>query len=228
MRIFLLTCCLLFAIYAGAQLGKGGISQAQLSIKKATGKIIIDGILDEPDWQSASVAGNFKQNFPYDTSYAAKQTEARVTFDDQFLYISGVCYQPKKYIVQSLRRDYPNSSSDIFFVLIDPFQDKLNGFYFAVTPYGVQKEGLLYTGSGGSDNNFDWDNKWYSEATRHDDKFIVELAIPFKTLRYKLASSNINEWNINFCRNNLVFNERSSWAPIPNSFRMIDLTLAAK
>jgi len=215
-------------VYAGAQLGKGGISQPQLSIKKATGKIIIDGILDEPDWQSASVAGNFKQNFPYDTSYAEKQTEARVTFDDQFLYISGVCYQPQKYIVQSLRRDYPNSSSDIFFVLIDPFQDKLNGFYFAVTPYGVQKEGLLYTGSGGIDNNFDWDNKWYSEATRHDDKFIVELAIPFKTLRYKLASSNINAWNINFCRNNLVSNERSSWAPIPNSFRLIDLNFSGK
>ena len=196
MKIFLLTGCLLFALYAGAQHGNGGISQAQLSIKKATGKIIIDGILDEPDWQLASVAGSFKLNFPYDTSYAEKQTEARVTFDDKFLYISAVCYQPKKYIVQSLRRDYPNSSSDIFFVLIDPFQDKLNGFYFAVTPYGVQKEGLLYTGSGGSDNNFDWDNKWYSEATRHDDKYIVEIAIPFKTLRYKLAGNNINEWNL--------------------------------
>ena len=228
MKIFLLTCCLLFAIYAGAQPENGSISQAQMSIKKATGKITIDGILDEPDWQSAAVAGNFKQNSPYDTSYAEKQTEARVTFDDQFLYISGVCYQPQKYIVQSLRRDYPNSSSDIFFVVIDPFQDKLNGFYFAVTPYGVQKEGLLYTGSGGIENNFDWDNKWFSEATRHDDKFIVEMAIPFKTLRYKLASSNINEWNINFGRNNLVYNERSSWAPIPNSFRMIDLNFSGK
>ena len=228
MKILLLICCLFFAINAIAQLDNSRINPAHISIKKATGKITIDGILDEPDWQSASVAGNFIQNFPYDTSYAEKQTEARVTFDDQFLYISGVCYQPKKYIVQSLRRDYPNSSSDIFFVLIDPFQDKLNGFYFAVTPYGVQKEGLLYTGSGGSDNNFDWDNKWYSEAKRHDDKYIVELAIPFKTLRYKLANGNINEWNINFCRNNLVSNERSSWAPIPNSFRMIDLNFSGK
>ncbi len=131
MKIFLLTCCLLIAVNTSAQFDEGGITQAPLGIKKATGKIIIDGILDEPDWQLATVAGNFKQNSPYDTSYAEKQTEARVTFDDEFLYISGVCYQPPKYIVQSLRRDYPNSSSDIFFVLIDPFQDKLNGFYFA-------------------------------------------------------------------------------------------------
>ena len=142
-----------------------------------------------------------------------------VTFDDKFLYIGAICYQPKKYIVQSLRRDFPDGSSDLFFVNIDPFKDKLNGFYFSVTPFGIQKEGLIY---GGTDNNFDWDNKWYSEATRYEDKYLVEIAIPFTTLRYKLTADNKDEWNINFCRNNLVLNEKSSWAPIPRNFRMIN------
>ena len=105
-----------------------------LHIKKATGKITIDGKLDEADWQTATSYTNFKQNYPSDTSEAEMQTIARVTFDDQFVYVSGVCYQPNKYTVQSLRRDYPNSSSDNFFVTLDPFRDKLNGFYFAVTP----------------------------------------------------------------------------------------------
>lgn len=202
--------------------------QYQLKIKKATGRIVIDGVLDEPDWQMAAPAGDFKQNFPFDSSSAIYQTEARVTFDDQFLYISGICYQPPKFTVQSLRRDFPNASSDMMFVLIDPFRDKLNGFYFAATPYGVQKEGLLYTSSSGADNNFDWDNKWYSKATRNDKGFIVEMAIPFKTLRYKLSEKNISEWNINFCRYNHTFNERSSWAPIPRNFRMIDLNFNGK
>ncbi len=197
-------------------------------IKKAKGKIIIDGKLDEADWQSAAPAKNFIQNFPFDTSVAEKQTIARVTFDDQFLYISGICFQPNKYIVQSLRRDFPNASSDIFFVTIDPFRDKLNGLYFAVTPYGVQKEALIFTGSNGFDNNIDWDNKWKCEATRYDDRFIVELAIPFKTLRYKLNATGKNEWNINFCRYTHTYNERSSWAPIPRNFRMIDLNFSGK
>ena len=199
-----------------------------LHIKKATGKIIIDGKLDEADWQAAAPLTNFKQNYPSDTSQAGMQTIARASFDDQFLYISGVCYQPHKYTVQSLRRDFPNSSSDIFFVSVDPFRDKLNGFYFASTPYGVQKEALIFTGSGGVDNNIDWDNKWYCNATREDDKFIIEMAIPFKTLRYKLNTTGINEWDINFCRYSHTFNERSSWAPIPKNFRLIELNFSGK
>jgi Domain of unknown function (DUF5916) len=200
----------------------------QVHIKKATGKIIVDGNLDEPDWQLAGQANNFIQNFPFDSSLAEMQTIAKVTFDDQFLYIAGICKQPPKYTVQSLRRDFPNASSDMFFILIDPFRDKLNGFYFACTPYGVQKEGLLYTNSGGADNNFDWDNKWYCNATRNEEGFVVEIAIPFKTLRYKQALSDKNIWNINFCRYTHTFNERSSWAPIPRNFRMIDLNFSGK
>ncbi len=228
MKLLLLNFFLIFTLFSFAQSNHANTLQFQLQIKKSTGKIIIDGVLDEPDWQSAFPAGNFIQNFPFDSSLANKQTEARVTFDDQFLYISGVCYQPPKYTVQSLRRDFPNASSDMFFILIDPFGDKLNGFYFGVTPFGVQKEGLLFTGSGGVDNNFDWDNKWYSKATRHEDKFIVEIAIPFKTLRFKKNISGVNEWNINFCRYSLTYNERSSWAPIPRNFRMIDLNFNGK
>ncbi|HLF44905.1 MAG TPA: DUF5916 domain-containing protein [Chitinophagaceae bacterium] len=228
MKLFLLSTCLVITFFSIAQSKPDNASQYQIQIKKATGKITIDGILEEPDWKNASSANQFKQNFPYDTSFAGQQTEARVTFDDQFLYVSAICYQPKKYTVQSLRRDYPNSSSDIFFILLDPFRDKLNGFYFSVTPYAVQKEGLLYTSSSGTDNNFDWDNKWYTAATRHEDKYIVELAIPFKTLRFKLNESGTNEWNINFCRYNHTFNERSSWAPIPQNFRMIDLNFNGK
>ena len=196
-----------------------------LHIKKAAGKIVIDGIADEEAWKSAKEVGNFKQNFPYDSSAASMQTTAKVTFDDQFLYISGVCYQPKEYVVQSLRRDFANGSSDVFFVLIDPFRDNLNGFYFAVTPYGTQKEGLIF---GGAENNFDWDNKWFCESVRYEDRYTVEMAIPFKTLRYKLNPTEINEWNINFLRNNLFINERSSWAPVPRNFRMIDINFNGK
>ena len=228
MKPLLYSIFLLLTTALSAQDNLPNNEQYLVHIKKATGKIKIDGILNEPDWQTAATADNFKQNFPSDTSAAAMQTIAKTTFDDQFLYISAVCYQPNKYVVQSLRRDFPNSSSDIFFVTIDPFKDKLNGFYFAVTPYGVQKEASIFTGSGGVDNNIDWDNKWYSEATRYTDYFIVEIAIPFKTLRYKLNTTGINEWDINFCRYSHSFNERSSWAPIPKNFRMIELNYSGK
>jgi Domain of unknown function (DUF5916) len=187
----------------------------QLHIKKATGKIVVDGKLDEPDWQSAQRTGAFWQQFPYDTSRAEQQTETRLTFDDDNLYISFVVYQPRKYVVQSLKRDFPNGGgTDLVIVNFDTFKDKQNAFHFAVNPYGVQREGLL---SGGEIVSNDWDNKWYTQVKNEADRWVVESAIPFKSIRYKV-SEGINEWNIQLYRNNLLINERSSWTPFPRGF----------
>ncbi|MBX9732973.1 MAG: carbohydrate binding family 9 domain-containing protein [Chitinophagaceae bacterium] len=217
-----------FILFISTFLGSVVIAQQtndqafQLSINKVTTTIKIDGKLEESVWQKANMIGNFTQNFPFDTSYAALQTSVAVSYDDNFLYIAAICYQPKKYIVQGLRRDYPNGTSDIFFMGIDPFKDKLNGFYFAVSPYDVQKEGLIFNGN---DLSLDWDNKWYCETQQYEDKYTVEVAIPFKTLRYK---SDSREWNINFARNNLLMNERSSWAPVGRNFKLYDLNFCGR
>lgn len=224
MQKYLLLIALVFSGIVHGQSTAYNDEKHEILIKKAKGKIVIDGKLDEQDWQIAEPTTPFHQNFPFDTSLAQMQTVARVTFDDNFLYISGVCYQPKNYVVQGLRRDYGNGSTDIFFVCIDPFRDKLNGFYFAVNPYGVQKEALI---ANGDEMNIDWDNKWFTETTQYEDRYIVEMAIPFKTLRYKVTEG-LNAWNINFARNNLYLNERSSWAPIGRNFRMVDVTFAGR
>jgi hypothetical protein len=52
---------------------------------------------------------------------------------------------------------------------LGPYNDKLNGFFFVITPAGVQMEGTV-TGGGSSDDSFStfWDNKWYSKVVRYD------------------------------------------------------------
>ena len=142
----------------------------------------LDGMLDEPAWQSAEVADQFFQNFPMDSSFAALQTEVRLTFDDAFLYVGATIYQKRvDYIITSLKRDFDQGGSDEFAINIDPFKDKVNGFHFAVTPYNVQREGII---DNGNNISSDWDNKWYSEVKNHENHWVVEMAIPFKTLRY--------------------------------------------
>jgi hypothetical protein len=106
-----------------------------------------------------------------------------------------------------LRRDC-TTSSDLFEVVIDPFQDKFNGFAFCVSPLGVRREGMI---SFGSQVDWGWDNKWYSETKRHEEKWVVEMAIPLKTLRFESGST---EWNINFLRTELKRNELSAWSNI--------------
>ncbi len=187
----------------------------EIHIKKAVAKIVLDGKLDEADWQRAELSSPFWQSIPYDTSRAITKTEFRVTFDDNNFYVAAKCFQKKNsYIVQSLRRDFPPGSTDLFGLIIDPFCDKQNGSSFTVSPLGVQREGLI---ANGNEFSIDWDNKWYVEVQNEPDFFTVEIAIPFKTLRYKTLDGVTNEWFVNFFRydQSRPQAERSNWCPIP-------------
>ncbi|MEO1588356.1 MAG: DUF5916 domain-containing protein [Bacteroidota bacterium] len=198
-----------------------GYSQNQpgteLHIKKAKSTITLDGVLDEADWQAADVAGDWYTNYPVDTVRAPLQTEARFTFNDEFFYASFVCYDDETPdIINSLRRDFDYDLSDNVGLVIGPYNDKLNGFFFVITPAGVQLEGTVTGGGtdGGSFRSF-WDNKWYSKVIRHPDKWIAEIAIPFKSFRYK---SDISEWNIAIDRWELKRNRKTSWIQTPIQF----------
>jgi Domain of unknown function (DUF5916) len=218
----ILTALLLLYLTSAAQTGLN--TQPAVSIKKTTGTIKIDGVLNEMDWQAAVPARNFVQNFPTDTALAVSQTEASVCFGSEYLYISAICYQPNKYTIRTLKRDFESAGTDVFSVNIDPFGDKLNGFYFAVSPYGIQKEGQIFNGNS---LNIDWDNKWQCAVKRLSDRWIVEMAIPFKSLRYKVLEGQ-NTWFINFLRNNATQNERSSWIPISRNLLMTDINFTGK
>ena len=142
-----------------------------LVIKRVEGKIVLDGQIDESDWQAADVADNWFVNFPSDTALAPFQSEGRLTFDDNFLYISFVCYDDNTPdVISSLRRDFAYELNDNVAVAIGPYDDKQNGFFFGATPTGVQLEGIV-TGGGIRDDGFNsfWDNKWFSNVVRYPD-----------------------------------------------------------
>ncbi|NUM50415.1 MAG: carbohydrate binding family 9 domain-containing protein [Flavobacteriales bacterium] len=198
-----------------------------IDIKKAKHKIILDGELNEPDWQLADPANDFIRNLPNDTGAAITPSKAFITYDDQFLYIAAICYDDmpdKKYVIQSLKRDFSFPKNDAFQVTIDPFDDRTNGFSFGVNAYGVQREGLIANG-GGFGVSTDWDNKWFSKTKMYEDKWIVEMAIPFKTLRFK---DNSSIWKINFSRNNLKRNETSAWSFVPRNFNVAVLNFCGE
>ncbi len=185
-----------------------------IQIKKAQGAITLDGVLDETDWRTAELTSPFLQSYPYDTTYSKVKTEVRLTFDDNNIYIGAKCFQKKgTYVVQSLKRDYGAGTTDLFGMIFDTFGDKQNAFSFAVSPLGVQREGLI---ANGNEFTTDWDNRWFSKVETFDDFFIAEVAIPFKTIRYN-HTEGINEWNINFLRfdQSITPPERSTWAFLP-------------
>jgi len=195
-----------------------------LTVKKASSKIKIDGLLEEDPWLIADKTKSFTQNFPTDTLKATSQTVIRVTFDDEFLYFSGVCYEnsDKEHIIQSLKRDFNWPQNENLSIYFDPFNDLTNGFTFGITPAGVQREGLVTNGQDVSSN---WDNKWYSAVKNFENRWQFEMAIPFKTIRY---DESIREWNIKFLRLDLKNNERSTWVPVPQQYRPSNFAFSGK
>ncbi|WP_282136718.1 carbohydrate binding family 9 domain-containing protein [Seonamhaeicola maritimus] len=197
------------------------LSDYQLQIAKSTDLMEVDGVLEENSWKNADIASDFWMQFPSDNTKAQARTEIRMTYDDKNVYIGVICYDVDKYVVQTLRRDSNFFEGDAIGVVIDPVNNQSNGFLFGVSPYNVQVEELLRANTESRNRmRFSWDNRWFSEVTRYEDHYVVEIAIPFRTLRFK---SDIKEWGINFFRNDLARNQYHSWTPLPVNFELYDL-----
>jgi hypothetical protein len=185
----------------------------QLKLHRLSGDIRVDGIREEA-WNEADVAKDFYAVLPMDTSFANVRTEVRMAYDDHTLYMIAVCYLalPGPNMVESMKRDFVFGKNDNFLLFMDTFDDQTNGFSFGANAAGAQWDGIMYEGG---KVDLSWDNKWSSEVKNYDDRWIFEMAIPLKTIRYK---KGITKWGINFSRLDLKTTEKSAWAPVPRQF----------
>ncbi|MFK7980236.1 MAG: DUF5916 domain-containing protein [Saprospiraceae bacterium] len=211
----------------GDDSGKDRQQEYQLRISKTSEKIKLDGKLDEAIWQNTTAVSDFWYSFPIDNEKAELETKVKVTYDDNFLYVAAEMYDPNGTIIQTLKRDVDFWSGDNIVIVLDPVNQKSNGFMFGVNPYGVQMEGLLTgnTGSRGSRPgsgamNSRWDNKWYSKTSSTHDSWTAEVAIPFKSLKYDATKTT---WGINFIRTEGSDNSFHVWSQVPLQFRSVDL-----
>ena len=161
----------------------------------------------------------FGKKSPRDDIRAIARTEVRMTYDDQFLYVGGTCYGTSDWVVSTLKRD-EFWDGDAFAVVLDPVNEATTGYMFGTNSYGSQTDVLLGGGSGSENYNSEWDNRWYVETQIQGDQWSFEMAIPFKTLRYK-AGKKI--WGVNFIRNDKQSNYLDIWAQTPRQFWVIDL-----
>jgi len=195
-----------------------------LSVEPSTEAMLIDGFLHEPAWSSAAIADQFQMNFPFDSIPAVSKTVVRVLYDQNNLYISATCHHQadKDYVVQSLKRDFVFKENDAFGIYINAFNDETNGLYFAVNPFGVQSDGIV-DGGGIKGERLNWDGLWMAEVSHATNFWTVEIAIPFKTLRFK---DKQQEWRINFARNDQKQNEISTWSPVDRAYKISTLSSA--
>ncbi len=178
--------------------------------------VIIDGKPDDPGWATAPEAKNFILNAPVDVGKPKNETIVKMLYDDANLYLLAICFDDSNYVIQTLKRDGFGNNSDEFAIFIDPVGSKANGFGFGVNAMGAQSEAIFSPGS--ADGS--WDNRWFSAVTRHTDKWIVEMKIPLKSIRFKDGNPT---WRFNLTRIDPGNNETSVWAPVPRQFNFYDI-----
>ena len=187
-----------------------------LTVKFITDEIQIDGVMDEPIWSQAEVATDLWQFFPPDSALDREQIEFRFLYDDHTLYI-GIRAESvgDKYAVTSLRRDFGGADNDNVTLMFDTFRDGTNAFLFGVTPYGVQRDALLSGGGAGREAfNYTWDIRWQTESTMFEDHYVVEIAIPFTSLKFEEGATH---WRVRAYRWDMQTSVQSSWARVPQN-----------
>lgn len=185
-------------------------------LKKTSEVVRIDGIVDESGWMQADIINNFVLNAPIDNAPPDHSTSVRLLCDDDNLYMLAECYDDKNHVIQTLKRDGFSGDSDELAFLIDPVGNKANGYGFGVNAMGAQTEVILSP----DENDASWDNRWYSAVKRLDDKWIVEMKIPLKSIRFK---EDIKAWRFNIGRIDPGSNQVSVWAPVPRQFDFADI-----
>lgn len=187
-------------------------------------KVKIDGKLDEPIWKRLKPITNFIQTDPDEGAPATERTEVYIFYDNKNIYFGFICYdsQPNKILAYVTRRDNFRSSDSIT-ILLDTFHNLRNGYSFTLNARGVQRDERLseVTGGGGRgrgrgapglmrDRN--WDGIWMSAARITDFGWTAEIAIPFRTLRFKPGKDQV--WGLNISRYIMRKNETVCWVPV--------------
>ncbi len=191
-----------------AQQGPEGDAPVKnVRVQRAAEPPTIDGVLDEEVWQRAPVIADFHQVSPVEFDAPSERTEVYVLYDRDALYIGARLYdsEPENVTARILRQGQPIGSDDRFFVHIDPFNNRRSGYLFGVNPNGVRYDGIF---EGVTQRAFDWDGIWQAAASITAEGWVLEIAIPFKTISFDPTAAN---WRMNFARNIERNNEGMAW-----------------
>jgi len=175
----------------------------------------VDGRLNEEIYQQIEAATGFVQQEPRENTDASERTDIWVLYDSKTLYFAARCWdsQPEREIATEMRRDSSNIvSNESLAVIFDTFRDLKNGLAFQTNPLGARRDMAVVD----TQNSETWNTVWDARTNRSDQGFTVEMAIPFKSLRYPSAGAQV--WGINVRRIIKWKNEVDYLAPQPAAY----------
>ncbi len=165
-------------------------------VPRVSGPVTVDGVLDEPLWRHALVLEIPWEVRPGENIPAPVRTEALLASDGSALYVAFRAHDPEPGAIRARWRDRDNLGGDDWVgILLDTFNDQRRSFDFICNPLGVQLD-LVETGEG---EDTAWDALWDSAGRLTADGYVVEMAIPFSSLRFQRTGGD-QVWNVDLLR----------------------------
>jgi len=160
-------------------------AQEPVHIQRIAAPIIFDGMPDEEAWQ-AIVPLPLTTYFPEDGRVPTENSDVRIGYDDDYLYIGARLYDSNPAGIQAatFRRNFQDLSTDSFGIILDTFNNNETAMAFFTTPTGARSDFIVSNDAeGGNPFNRDWDTFWDVVTIQNEEGWFVEMRIPFSSLR---------------------------------------------
>jgi hypothetical protein len=201
---------LFILLYFSSILIFGQEQRKEATALKITESIKVDGILNEQVWAKTQEIFNFIQFEPERGKPASLKTVVKILYDDSFLYVGFLCYdpEPERIAARITKRDEELEDDDAVMVFLDTFHDRRNCYFFITNMLGTQLDGRII--ENGLTREKTWDGIWKSAGQKTDFGWSAEIAIDLGCIKYEPGKNKT--WGLNLGRPVPRILEKSFWA----------------
>jgi hypothetical protein len=195
------------------------VARPAVSIPRIEAQVIIDGQLTETPWQQAARLSDFRQYQPVDGRAAEEKTEVLVWYAPDAIHFGVIAHDRAAASVRATQADRDNiAGEDHVIIYLDTFNDRRRAFFFGVNALGVQADGVRTEGANsagrifGGNTDYNPDYIFESKGERTATGYVVELRIPFKSLRYPTAGPQ--SWGLQIERTTQRTGYTDTWTDV--------------
>jgi len=177
----------------------------------------IDGVLDDAVWAEVEPVREFVQRWPVEGAAPTEDSWFKVAYDEDFLYFAFMFHDREPHLIRArnLERGGRNDRDDHAYIGLDTFLDGRNAYLFEMNALGTQDDALIEDQTLGRDA-YSWDAVFESETVIHEEGWSMEVAIPFRQLRFPEGEEL--DFGLFVRRTINRKNERLNWPLVPLSY----------
>jgi hypothetical protein len=166
-----------------------GVSLLCLAALPAHAEIVVDGRIDESEWENAIRCDDWRRTVPFARDQPRYRNDVRILSTEHGLAAAFIVDQPpqERRIKPRTPRDAEAFIGDTVGLIVDFDANAQVGYEFAVALGGGVRDGLVT-----NQNKFDrdWDGTWQHAVRESADQWFVEMLVPWSSISMRQSGAD--------------------------------------